>query len=206
MLEQSGGLPSPDQKIALLKTIIEKLTRSGFVYIGLDHFAREDDELVRALRERRLQRNFQGYSTHAGLPIVAFGMSSISQSARTFSQNDKTLDGYESGIAAGKLPYSKGLILSDEDLRRREIISRVMCDLELDYPKLSERFGFDFKTRYAEALDKLNALAEDGLVEFRRDGTGFSVTQTGRMFIRNIALPFDAYFCSGTPNRHSKTV
>ena len=84
LLEQSGGLPSPDEKIALLKTIIEKLTRNGFVYIGLDHFAREDDELVHALRERRLQRNFQGYSTHAGLPIVALGMSSISQSARSF--------------------------------------------------------------------------------------------------------------------------
>lgn len=206
LLEQSGGLPSPDEKIALLKTIIEKLTRSGFVYIGLDHFAREDDELVRALRERRLQRNFQGYSTHAGLPIVALGMSSISQSARSFSQNEKTLDAYEARVAEGSLPQIKSLILTEEDLRRREIITGIMCNLELDYTRLSKRFGFDFKTRYAEEIAKLDALAADGLIAFREDGNGFSVTHVGRMFIRNIALPFDAYFQSGTQNRHSKAV
>lgn len=206
LLEQSGALPSPDEKIALLKTIIERLTRSGFVYIGLDHFAREDDELVHALRERRLQRNFQGYSTHAGLPIVALGMSSISQSARVFSQNDKELDAYETRVGAGTIPRVKGLILAEEDLRRREIITRIMCDLELDYAKLSARFGFDFQARYASEIAKLDALAADGLIAFREDGNGFSVTHVGRMFIRNIALPFDAYFRSGTLNRHSKAV
>lgn len=206
LLEQSGALPSPDEKIALLKTIIEKLTRSGFVYIGLDHFAREDDELVHALRERRLQRNFQGYSTHAGLPIVALGMSSISQSARIFSQNDKELNTYETRVASGSIPRVKGLVLTEEDLRRREIITRIMCDLELDYAKLSERFGFDFKARYAAEIAKLDTLAADGLITFREDANGFSVTHVGRMFIRNIALPFDAYFQSGAPNRHSKAV
>lgn len=206
LLEQSGALPSPDEKIALLKTIIEKLTRNGFVYIGLDHFAREDDELVHALRERRLQRNFQGYSTHAGLPIVALGMSSISQSARSFTQNEKTLEAYEARVESGNIPRVKGLILTEEDLRRREIITRIMCDLELDYSKLSAQFGFDFKTRYAAEISRLDALAADGLIAPREDGNGFSVTHIGRMFIRNIALPFDAYFQAGTPNRHSKAV
>lgn len=206
LLEQSGGLPSPDEKIALLKTIIEKLSQSGFVYIGLDHFAREDDELVHALREHRLQRNFQGYSTHAGLPIVALGMSSISQSARSFSQNEKTLEAYEARVFAGEIPQTKGLILAEEDLRRREIITRIMCDLELDYAKLSAQFGSDFKTRYAAEISQLDALAADGLIAFREDGSGFSVTHAGRMFIRNIAVPFDAYFQAGTQNRHSKAV
>lgn len=206
LLEQSGALPSPDEKIALLKTIIEKLTHNGFVYIGLDHFAREDDELVHALRERRLQRNFQGYSTHAGLPIVALGMSSISQSARSFSQNEKTLEAYENRVDSGNIPRTKGLILTEEDLRRREIITRIMCDLELDYLKLSAQFGFDFKTRYSSEIAKLDSLADDGLIALREDGNGFSVTHIGRMFIRNIALPFDAYFQAGAQNRHSKAV
>ena len=206
LLEQGGGLPSPDEKIALLKTIVERLTASGFVYIGLDHFARESDELVHALHEHRLQRNFQGYSTHAGLPIVALGMSSISQSARTFSQNEKTLDGYESRILSGAPAETKGLILSEEDLRRREIIMRVMCDLRLDFAEMSEKFGFDFCERYSAEIAKLAPLADDGLVEFFPDGNGFSVTRAGRMFIRNIAVPFDAYFVAGAQNRHSKTV
>lgn len=206
LLENSGTLPSPDEKLALLKTIIERLTASGFVYIGLDHFARAGDELVQALNARRLQRNFQGYSTHAGLPIVALGMSSISQSARTFSQNEKTLDGYEARIATGTLASEKGLILSDEDLRRREIIMRIMCDLRLDFTKFSEKFGFDFRARYAPEIEKLTPLADDGLIEFFADNDGFSVTQIGRLFIRNIAVAFDAYFTAGTLNRHSKTI
>lgn len=206
LLEQNGGLPSPDEKLSLLKFIIEKLTRSGFCYIGLDHFARENDELVQALRERRLQRNFQGYSTHAGLPIIGLGMSSISQSERTFSQNDKTLDAYETKINLGKHPQTKGLILTEEDLRRREIITQIMCNSELNFSTFSEKFGFDFKAHYAKEIAKLMPLTADGLVEFSSDGNAFRVTQTGRLFIRNIALPFDAYFQSGTANRHSKTV
>ena len=206
LLEAEGGLPSPNEKLALFKTVAERLTREGFVYIGLDHFAREDDELVRALRERRLQRNFQGYSTHAGLPIVALGMSAISQSARTFLQNDKTLDGYEARIAAGTSAHVKGLLVSEEDLRRRAIITSVMCDLELDYAKLSRRLSLDFEKTYAAELAALAPLASDGLVAFRADGSGLDVTRVGRMFVRNIALPFDAYFRAGAPNRHSKTV
>lgn len=206
LLEQSGGLPNPDEKLSLLKFIIERLTRNGFYYIGLDHFAREDDELVLALRERRLQRNFQGYSPHAGLPIIGLGMSSISQSERTFSQNAKTLDCYEAKINCGNHPQTKGLILTEEDLYRREIITQIMCNLELNFSMLSEKFGFDVKACYANEITNLMPLADDGLVEFSPDGNTFRVTQSGRLFIRNIALPFDAYFQAGTPNRHSKTV
>lgn len=206
LLEQNGGLPSPDEKLSLLKFIIEKLTQNGFCYIGLDHFAREDDELVLALRERRLQRNFQGYSTHAGLPIIGLGMSSISQSERTFSQNDKTLAGYEAKINNGSHPQVRGLILTEDDLRRREIITQIMCNLALDFSILSKKFGFDFKTHYSKEIANLLPLADDGLIEFTPDKNAFRVSQIGRLFIRNIALPFDAYFQSGTQNRHSKTV
>lgn len=204
-LEEFNAFPSPGEKLAIFKSVIERLTHSGYVYVGMDHFAKESDELVRALRERRLQRNFEGYSTHAGLPIVGLGMSSISQSARSFSQNEKTVEGYEAPIFAGTLPVVKGLILSDEDCRRREIIMRVMCDLELDYAKMSEKLGLDFAKTYAPELAKLEPLAADGLVEFGENG--LRVTKIGRLFIRNIAMAFDAYFKpDGAAHRHSKTI
>lgn len=207
LLEATGALPPPDLKLALLKTIIERLCAAGYVYIGLDHFAKSDDELVRALRERRLQRNFQGYSTHAGTPILALGMSSISQSARTYSQNEKDYDAYCASIAAGKLPVVKGLVLSEEDLRRREIISKIMCGLRLDYDEMSEKFGCDFAARYAGEIAKLEPLRRDGLIETLAGGNGFEVTKTGRLFIRLICLPFDAYFnaSAGTP-KHAKSI
>lgn len=205
LLERENAFPSPDEKLGILKSAIERLTRSGYVYIGMDHFAKENDELAHALRERRLQRNFEGYSTHAGLPIVALGMSSISQSARSFSQNEKTLEGYEARVAAGTLPTVKGLILTDEDRRRREIIMRVMCDLELDFAATGEKLGCDFAKTYAPELEKLKPLAADGLVELR--GNGLRVTPTGRLFIRNVAMAFDAYFSpTSAGNRHSRTV
>ena len=206
LLERENAFPSPDEKLAILKTAIEKLTRSGYVYIGMDHFAKEGDELATALRERRLQRNFEGYSTHAGLPIVGLGMSSISQSARSFSQNEKDLDGYVAALEAGTLPVVKGLILTEEDCRRREIIMRVMCDLELDFSAMGKKLGgIDFAEKYRDSLEKLRPLADDGLVEFC--DSGLKVTQTGRLFIRNIAMAFDAYFSpSAAGTRHSKTV
>lgn len=205
LLEKTGAFPSPDEKLGLLKSVIERLTRSGYVYIGMDHFAKEGDELAVALRERRLQRNFEGYSTHAGLPIVGLGMSSISQSSRTFIQNQKTLKEYEDDIFSGTLPITKGLILTEEDCRRREIIMRIMCDLQLDSGAMSERLGCDFEKEYAAELEKLKPLVADGLVEFA--APGIRVTQTGRLFIRNIAMAFDAYFSpSAAQNRHSKTV
>lgn len=206
ILERENAFPSPDEKLGILKCAIERLTRSGYVYVGMDHFAKENDELAHALRERRLQRNFEGYSTHAGLPIVGLGMSSISQSARGFSQNEKTLEAYEASLGAGTLPIVKGLILSEEDCRRREIIMRVMCDLELDFETIGKKIGVgNFAETYAAELEKLKPLAVDGLVEFR--GNGLRVTQTGRLFIRNIAMAFDAYFSpSAAGTRHSKTV
>ena len=206
LLERENAFPSPDEKLSILKSSIEKLTASGYVYIGMDHFAKEGDELATALREHRLQRNFEGYSTHAGLPIIGLGMSSISQSARSFSQNEKDPDTYVSALEAGTLPLVKGLILTDEDCRRREIIMRVMCDLELDFAATGKKLGgIDFAETYRESLEKLRPLAADGLVEFC--DSGLKVTQTGRLFIRNIAMAFDAYFSpSAAGTRHSKTV
>src|SRR4030095_1952615 len=126
-----------ETKLEMLKLTIEKLTAEGYAYIGMDHFARKDDELAIAQRERTLQRNFQGYSTRGGADIYAFGMSSISQADGIYWQNLKELPAYSAALDAGTLPLAKGYILTDEDKIRRKTIMRLMCDLSLDFPSMS---------------------------------------------------------------------
>ena len=203
ILEREAALPTPETKLAMLKLITETLTSRGYVYIGMDHFARADDELATAQSARTLQRNFQGYSTRAGSEILAFGLSSISQTPYSYRQNHKTLTDYYAALDRNELPVIRGRELSDEDHRRREIIMRLMCHLSLDYAELSQEFGFYFADRYSTEISRLNPLAEDGLIEI--SPTGFKVTDLGRLFLRNIAVCFDAYY-SAQSKRHSRTV
>ena len=128
-------LPTPETKLELLKLTIERLTSEGYVYIGMDHFARAGDELALAQRQKTLQRNFQGYSTRGGADIYAFGMSSISQAEGFYWQNHKDLPDYYAALDAGKLPLHRGYIMTDEDKLRRTTIMRLMCDLGLDYER-----------------------------------------------------------------------
>ncbi|HYV28439.1 MAG TPA: oxygen-independent coproporphyrinogen III oxidase, partial [Candidatus Eisenbacteria bacterium] len=188
ILEQKV-LPSAEVKLQILKLTIEKLTAAGYVYIGMDHFAREDDELAVAQRQKTLQRNFQGYSTRAGADIYAFGMSSISQIPDAYWQNEKELPKYYAALDAGKVPLTRGYLLTDEDKIRRETIMRVMCDLSLDYAAMSLRLGLNFASHFEREIESLASLEADGLV--RRSPTGLEVTDTGRLFIRNVAMCFD---------------
>jgi oxygen-independent coproporphyrinogen-3 oxidase len=197
-------LPSPETKLELLKLTIERLTSAGYVYIGMDHFARHDDELAAAQRQKTLQRNFQGYSTRGGADIFAFGMSSISQADGIYWQNLKDLSAYKAALDEGRLPLAKGYILTEEDLLRRPTIMRLMCDLSLDYAAMSDLLQIDFKTHFAPELASLADLEADGLVE--RHDTGLVVTEAGRLFIRNIAMRFDAYNSAGREGRFSKTI
>ncbi|MDR1497556.1 MAG: oxygen-independent coproporphyrinogen III oxidase [Puniceicoccales bacterium] len=203
IFERTGTLPSPELKLRLLKLVIERLTAAGYAYVGLDHFARPDNELAAAWRAGRLQRNFQGYSTKAGLSILGLGVTSISQTAGAFRQNEKTVDAYSQRVAAGEIPVSRGVLLSDEDKRRREIIMRIMCDRELDFAALGGRFGVDFSQRYAPELARLAPLVDDGLVLM--DAGHLRVPPDGWLFLRNIAMAFDAYFVPAE-GRHSRTV
>lgn len=203
ILERESALPTPETKLAMLKLITETLTSNGYVYIGMDHFAKHDDELAVAQRARTLQRNFQGYSTRAGAEILAFGLSAISQTPYSYRQNHKTLTGYYATLDRDVLPVVRGRELSEEDYRRREIIMRVMCHLALDFAALSREFGFDFSTRYTAEIARLQPLAQDGLLNLTPQG--FTVTDLGRLFLRNIAVCFDAYYSDG-PKRHSRTV
>ena len=138
-------LPTPEVKLQLLKSVIERLTEERrYVYIGMDHFARPADELTVAQARKELQRNFQGYSTHRGADIYGFGMSSISQIPEAYWQNEKDLVKYYAAVDAGSIPIVRGYVLSEEDKLRRQVIMRVMCDLSLDYQAMSGLLGLDF--------------------------------------------------------------
>ena len=199
-----AALPSPRTKLELLKLTIQKLTSAGYVYIGMDHFARPDDELAIAQREKTLQRNFQGYSTRGSADIYAFGMSSVSKVDDFYWQNFKDLEHYYAALDEGRLPLAKGYILTSDDRVRRQTIMRLMCDLELDYGAMSELLGVEFQSYFAEELDSLDDLEADGLVV--KTPTGLIVTELGRLLIRNIATRFDAYAPTRTENRFSKTI
>jgi oxygen-independent coproporphyrinogen-3 oxidase len=201
---QDRALPSPETKLELLKLTIEKLTAEGYVYIGMDHFARAEDELAVAQQQKTLQRNFQGYSTRGGSDIYAFGMSSISQAEGFYWQNRKKLPEYYEALDAGKLPLDRGYIMTAEDKIRRTTIMRLMCDLGLDYPAMSELLGVDFKEHFAREIESLDDMEADGLVV--KTPQGLIVSDVGRLLIRNIAMRFDAYADTRKENRFSKTI
>ncbi len=184
-------LPDTEAKLAMLVTAIGQLTAAGYVHIGMDHFARPDDELALALADGTLYRNFQGYTTRAGASLYGFGMSSIAQTDGSFRQNEKELDAYTAALAAGRLPIERGYLLTDDDKRRRAIISDIMCRGQLDFPDLSRRLGVDFATTYAAELASLADLEFDGLLVRLDDSV--TVTGLGQLFLRIIAMRFDAH-------------
>lgn len=202
-LIKEDDLPAPEEKLEMLKMIIERLTSSGYIYIGMDHFAKADDELAIAQKDKNLQRNFQGYSTRAGADIYAFGMSSISQLENIYVQNFKELPDYYEYLRKGNLPVEKGYILSDDDKIRRETIMRLMCDLELDYQRMSKLLQINFHDYYADELQQMDKFISDGLIVI--SPSKLSITEKGRLFIRNIAMEFDRYL-DNSEARYSKTV
>jgi oxygen-independent coproporphyrinogen-3 oxidase len=197
-------LPTADTRLQLLKLTIERLTSAGYAYIGMDHFALETDELAVAQRNHTLQRNFQGYSTRGGADIYAFGMSSISQAEGVYWQNEKELPVYYQRLDEGRLPMARGYVLTAEDRLRRQVIMRLMCDLELDFAAMSERLGIDFAEHFARELDSMADVEADGLIE--RTTNGLRVTDLGRLLIRNLAMRFDAYLPAVQERRVSKTI
>jgi oxygen-independent coproporphyrinogen-3 oxidase len=204
ILEQKV-LPTPETKLQLLKNVIERLTESSrYVYIGMDHFAQPKDELVLAQRNKTLQRNFQGYSTRGNADIYAFGMSAISQVPDAYWQNEKELTKYYAALDAGKDPLSRGYVVTDEDKIRRDTIMRVMCDLGVNYAAMSQRLGIDFASHFEREIESLAGFEADGLVI--RSKSGVEVTDTGRLFIRNIAMCFDNTLAPAGERKHSRTI
>lgn len=203
IFDDRGQLPSPEEKLAMFAVAHRRLTTAGFCDIGLDHFAKPEDELALALQAGTLQRNFQGYSTRAGASLYAFGMSSISSTPDTYRQNHKTLPAWRSALAAGQLPVERGLRLGEEDKRRRTVIMRLMCERKLDFARLSGLLGVDFASTYSRELSSLDDLERDGIIE--RKPYGIQVTPVGVPLLRVVAMRFDATFVSGA-KRHAQTV
>jgi oxygen-independent coproporphyrinogen III oxidase len=203
IFDRAGNLPDAETKLAILQKVTDVLTERGYVYIGMDHFAKANDELARAQREGTLQRNFQGYSTKSGTDIYGFGMSSISQTRNAYRQNEKDLPSYYAALDKGELPLSKGYVLTRDDQVRRQTIMRLMCDLHLDFGKMSDLLDVNFAEYFADEIEALRAFEEDGLVEVGEQSV--HVTPAGRFLIRNLAMKFDAYI-QEKENRFSKTV
>jgi oxygen-independent coproporphyrinogen-3 oxidase len=182
-------LPSGDQKLELLKLSIEKLNDAGYVYIGMDHFARPDDELTVAMNNGSLYRNFQGYSTHAGINLFALGITGIGMLSDVYVQNHKKLDDYYQALDSGKLPVMRGVTLSEDDQLRREVITELMCNFRLDKSVFEYKYKIDFDSYFGEALEQLKLLENDGLIELHSHQ--LKVTDIGRLLIRNIVMNFD---------------
>jgi oxygen-independent coproporphyrinogen-3 oxidase len=198
-------LPVPEEKLNILKMSTEKLTGAGYVFIGMDHFAKPDDELASALREKKLYRNFQGYSTHAGADLYALGITSISQFGRIYAQNQKKEKDYHAALDRGILPTAKGYYLSDDDLLRRRVIMKLMCDFELDFTSIENEFDIDFKAYFGWGLNNLSEMIADNLLAV--ENQRLKVTKMGRFLIRNIALNFDGYIERKEDTaRYSRTV
>jgi len=187
----AADLPSAAQRLELLGLTVEMLTAAGYRYIGMDHFARPNDDLARAQEAGTLQRNFQGYSTHGDCDLIGLGVSAISHVGATFSQNERELRDYYAALEEGRLPIVRGIELDDDDILRADVIQQLMCHDRLDIAAFEARYGLDFATYFAPELERLRALAQDGLIEIRP--TFLTVTARGRFLLRNIAMCFDAH-------------
>jgi oxygen-independent coproporphyrinogen III oxidase len=199
-----ADMPDSDTKLRMLQLCIERLTDAGYVYIGMDHFARPDDDLAIAQQQGRLHRNFQGYSTHAGTDLVACGVSAIGAVGATYSQNVKTLDAYYDALDRNELPVARGARLSMDDALRRTIIQKLMCQFELSISTIELAFPIAFHAYFAREMVQLAELERDGLVELAPDW--ISVTLKGRLLIRNVCMVFDRYLATRGATTHSTTV
>ncbi len=203
IFDRNGQLPSPALKLRMFARLHERLRAAGYVDVGLDHFARPDDELARALSDGSMHRNFQGYSTRGGASLYGFGISSISQTADTYRQNHKSLADYRASLAAGQLPVERGYRLTSDDLRRRALIMGLMCERRIDFAAYARTWGGDLRRDFAPELAALTPLEADGLVTVGPDG--IEVRPAGVPLLRVIAMCFDASQ-SAAPGRHALTV
>ncbi len=184
-------LPHPSVKLEILKYTIDFFTSNGYKMIGMDHFAKPDDELFKAIEKGELHRNFQGYTTKGGADLIGIGLTSIGEGEDYYVQNYKDMNEYEKAIDKGKLPVHRGIKLNRDDLIRKAVIMELMANFKLNIPKIEREFSIDFKEYFKDSLKELEEFEEEGLVTV--SDKEIKVSETGTMLIRNIVMPFDAY-------------
>ena len=185
------ALPSASEKLEILGMAIERLTAAGYIYIGMDHFARVDDELAIAQQNGQVQRNFQGYSTHADCDLVAMGVSAIGQVGHSYSQNTHDLQAYYEALDNGRLAVVRGLSLCLDDRLRRAIINRLMCDFELEFYAIEDRWHIVLREYFEAEWHDLEHMQADGLLELSPER--LTILPAGRLLVRHVAMVFDRY-------------
>lgn len=200
----ASHLPLPAIKLQMLHNTIEQLTRAGYRYIGMDHFALPDDELAIAQEESTLQRNFQGYTTHGHCDLIGLGVSAISQIGDLYSQNRSDLNDYQGTLACAQLPTSRGLVACDDDRLRREVIQQLICHFELDFETIEQAFNIDFRGYFAAQWPALQQMANDGLITL--NAKGIEILPAGRLLARSVCMVFDAYLQEQNRQRFSQVI
>jgi len=197
-------LPSPAEKLSILQHAIQTLTTSGYVYIGMDHFAKPNDELAIAQRNRTLYRNFQGYATHADCDLIGMGSTSIGKVGNSYSQNLKLLPEYYAAIDANKLAVFRGVALTDDDVLRRDVITQLICHFYLSIPAIEAKYHINFIDYFGNAWTGLAQFQIDGLLKYNEQS--IEVLPVGKLMIRNICMLFDRYLEESTHQRFSKVL
>jgi len=199
-------LPKPDEKLAIMRYTIDFFKANGYKMIGMDHFAKPEDELFKAIEKGELHRNFQGYTTKGGADLIGVGLTSIGEGVDYYAQNFKDMASYEEAIDAGKLPFERGVVLSEDDQIRQYVIMELMSNFKLDIKRFEKLFDIEFKSYFADALEALKPFQADDLLSMSEDE--IKCSETGTLLIRNIAMPFDAYMAkhASSSKTFSKTV
>ena len=201
----AAELPSAESKLQIMTLAIGRLTRAGYLYIGMDHFARPDDELAIAQRQGRLQRNFQGYSTFPDCDLIGLGVSSIGRIGPAYYQNEKRLDDYYAALDEGRLPVARGLELSPDDLVRRAVIQALACHFALSIESIEDAYLVDFASYFAAEMKDLRRLQDEGLVDVGPEWV--TVTPRGRLLVRVVCMVFDRYLREATARaNYSKVI
>ncbi len=199
-------LPRPDEKLKIMQYTIDFLTSNGYKMVGMDHFAKPEDELFKAIEKGELHRNFQGYTTKGGADLIGVGLTSIGEGVDSYNQNFKDMKEYEAAIEGGKLPFERGVVLNEDDQIRQYVIMELMSNFKLDIKRFEELYNVNFKEYFADAIEALSPFVEEDLLVLNEQN--IECSQTGTLLIRNICMPFDAYMKKHVASKKSfsKTV
>ena len=197
-------LPSPADKLQMLHNSIDQLTRAGYRYIGMDHFALPDDELAMAQEDGTLQRNFQGYTTHGHCDLIGLGVSSISQIGDLYSQNTSDISAYQESLDSGQLATARGLQCNNDDRIRRAVIQQLICSFSLDFASIERRFNIDFRGYFNDCWPALQQMARDQLISLKAEG--IDILPAGRLLARSVCMLFDHYLNEQSRQRFSRVI